>query len=211
MIQAVIFDVGGVLVRTEDRAPRLALEQRLGLQPGEAEQIVFNSEMGTRAQMGSITSAQLWTWVQESLDLDAGGLREFREEFYAGDRLDVTLVDYIRRLRPAYQTAIISNAADNLVSVLADDYEIAGYFDLIVGSAYEKVMKPAPAIYERTLVRLGRAPSETVFVDDFAHNVEGARALGMHAVHFRNGMDLPGALAELGDFSRDLRSGSSVT
>ena len=37
MIQAIVFDVGGVLLRTEDRQPRRALEERLGLVPGEAE------------------------------------------------------------------------------------------------------------------------------------------------------------------------------
>jgi beta-phosphoglucomutase-like phosphatase (HAD superfamily) len=49
MIQAVIFDVGGVLLRTEDRAPRQAWEARLGLEPGGAEALVFNSEMGQKA------------------------------------------------------------------------------------------------------------------------------------------------------------------
>jgi FMN phosphatase YigB (HAD superfamily) len=29
-------------------------------------------------------------------------------------------------------------------------------------------------------------PAEAVFVDDFLHNVEGARAVGMHAIQFRS-------------------------
>ncbi|MEZ4831384.1 MAG: hypothetical protein R2873_05145 [Caldilineaceae bacterium] len=41
MIKAVIFDVGGVLIRTEDPSPRRRLEDRLGLAPGQAEFIVF--------------------------------------------------------------------------------------------------------------------------------------------------------------------------
>lgn len=198
MIRAVIFDVGGVLVRTENHAPRAELERRLGLTPGASEQLVFNSEMGTKAQMGEITSAQLWAWVEESLGLDANGIREFRQEFFAGDRLDESLVDYVRSLRPSFQTAVISNAIDNLSNVLADNYGIADAFDLIVGSAYERVMKPDPVIFERTLGRLGREPSETIFVDDFVHNVEGARAVGMYAIHFYPGIDLPKALADWG-------------
>lgn len=197
MIRAVIFDVGGVLFRTESRAPRAALERRLGLQPGESEQFVFSSEMGTKAQTGEITSAQRWAWVEGSLGLDAKGLQEFKREFFAGDKLDESLVDYIRSLRPSYQTAIISNATDSLLDFLAD-CGITDAFDLIVGSAYERVMKPAPAIFERTLQRLEREPSEAVFIDDSAHNVEGARAVGMYAIHFRPGGDLPGALADLG-------------
>lgn len=198
MIQAVIFDVGGVLVRTEDRGPRRRLEERLGLPPGGSDALVFNSPMGTQAQSGAIIAAALWAWVQAELKLDAPGLEAFRGEFYGGDRLDTDLVDYIRRLRQSYQTAIISNAMDDLNEFVEVRYPMADAFDLVVGSAYEKVMKPAAVIFERTLARLGRAPHEAVFIDDFAHNIEAARAVGMAAIHFRPGIDLPAELAALG-------------
>jgi phosphoglycolate phosphatase-like HAD superfamily hydrolase len=53
-IRAILFDVGGVLVRTFDPSGRQAWEQRLGLPPGGAEAVVLNSEMGHRAQRGEI-------------------------------------------------------------------------------------------------------------------------------------------------------------
>ena len=56
--------------------------------------------------------------------------------------------------------------------------------DVIVISSEEKVMKPDPGIYHIALERLGVQPDEAVFVDDFQHNVEGAQALGMHAIRF---------------------------
>src|SRR4051794_35749155 len=40
MIKAIIFDVGGVLIRTESRAPRASLEARLALTPGAADLLV---------------------------------------------------------------------------------------------------------------------------------------------------------------------------
>ena len=45
MIKAIIFDVGGVLIRTQDHSSRRQWEKRLGLAERESEQIVFNSEM----------------------------------------------------------------------------------------------------------------------------------------------------------------------
>jgi epoxide hydrolase-like predicted phosphatase len=198
MITSVIFDVGGVLVRTEDEAPRRRLEQRLGLAPGAAETMVFNSEMGIAAQLGKITTDQLWHWVGEQLKLDETGILEFKQEFFVGDRVNTALLEFIRTLRSRHQTAIISNASDNLLHVLQNDYPIADAFDLIVGSAYERVMKPDAVIFERTLTRLGKKPEDTVFVDDFAHNIAGARAVGMHAVHYQPGVDVPAAFAELG-------------
>ena len=59
-------------------------------------------------------------------------------------------------------------------------------------------MKPDAAIYERALVRLGRRPEEAVFIDDFAHNIEAARQLGMAAIHFRPTTNLAEELAKLG-------------
>lgn len=198
MIKAVIFDVGGVLVRTVDPSPRAALERRLGLSPGEAETIVFNSTMGTAAQLGQITSADLWQWVASHLALDDHALVQFQQDFFGGDRLDTALIERIRRLRPRYRTAIISNYKDDLHCFLKEEHAIADVFDLIVGSAYEKVMKPDAAIFERTLERLTCRPEETIFVDDFPHNVEGARAVGMHAIHFTPQIDLWAELQRFG-------------
>ena len=198
MIKAVIFDVGGVLIRTESREPRTNLEARLGLAPGASEQLVFNGPKGIDAQSGVITSQALWAWVQAELGLDEAGLTAFRTEFYGGDRLDTELVDFVRRLRGRYQTAIISNAMDDLLDMVTLHYPMADAFGLIVGSAYQKVMKPAPEIFEWTLAQLGREPHEAVFIDDFAHNIAGARAVGMAAIHYQPGVDLVAALAALG-------------
>jgi glucose-1-phosphatase len=198
MIQAVIFDVGGVLLRTEDRSYRRRWEEKLGLADWAADEIVFNSESGTQAQTGLITEEAHWQWVGEHLGLSPTDLAQFRRDFWAGDRLDEALVAYIGRLRARYQTAIISNAMDGLRYVLTETYPIAGRFDLIVISAEEKVMKPDAAIYELTLARLGRQPAEAVFIDDFQHNVAAARGVGMSAVHFTPDTDLPAELEKLG-------------
>jgi epoxide hydrolase-like predicted phosphatase len=198
MIRAIIFDVGGVLLRTEDRSYRNELEQRLHLRPGESEFLVFNSEMGQAAQLGKVTPEELWRWLQRHLGLSDEGVVDFQRQFWAGDRMDVELVDFVRRLRSRYITAIISNAQGNLPALLTDTYPMADAFDLIVYSAAEGVMKPDPAIFLRTLERLDCAAHEAVFIDDFAHNVEGARAVGMSAIHYRAGMDVRAALGDLG-------------
>lgn len=198
MIRAIIFDVGGVLLRTEDRTSRANLEARLGLALGEADAIVFNSPVGQQAQRGEITTTALWCWVQQELHLNDAELQRFQVEFWGGDRIDQDLIALIRTLRPRYQTAIISNATDNLTEVVARLDPEGSAFDLVVGSAYEKVMKPDPRIFERTLARLGRQPVETIFIDDFAHNIVGAQAVGMHGILFTPSINLPAALAQYG-------------
>lgn len=198
MIQAIIFDIGGVLIRTEDHEPRRRLEQRLGLAAGAAEHIVLNSEAGLRTQRGEFTEEENWLRVQRELNLSDAILADFRRDFWAGDKLDTALLDYIRCLHRRYQTAIISNAMPGLMTLVSGKYQIADAFDVIVGSGDVKVAKPDPAIYRLTLQKLGRQPSEAIFIDDALPNIQGAQAVGLHTIHYTRGMDIPAVLAAHG-------------
>ncbi|HUS94889.1 MAG TPA: HAD family phosphatase [Patescibacteria group bacterium] len=198
MIKAVIFDFGGVLVRTPSRQSREKWEKKLGLDEWESEIIVFSSEMGMKAQNGELTDQELWTWVGDYFSLSSRELNEFRTDFWAGDVLDQNLIKYIRSIRPEYQTAIISNATDALRNVLENEYPIADAFDLIVCSAEEKTMKPRPEIFERTLERLDRLPDETIFIDDSEPNILAARTIGMNAIHFKPTINLTAELYQAG-------------
>ncbi|MDX1413430.1 MAG: HAD family phosphatase [Candidatus Promineifilaceae bacterium] len=202
MIKAVIFDVGGVLIRTQDHSHRREWEQILGLDERESEEIVFNSEMGQKAQKGEISDQQLWAWVDERLNL-GDRLEAFRDGFWAGDQLDMTLISYIQSLRPKYQTAIISNATDGLRNSLTNEHKISRAFDLIIGSAEEKTMKPDHKIYWLALKRLGRHPNEAVFIDDFAQNIRAAQEVGMATIHYQPGIHIPAELAKLGVITGD--------
>jgi epoxide hydrolase-like predicted phosphatase len=184
-VQAVIFDYGGVLMRTADPAPRQELEQRFGLPPGGASRLVFGSPRWDEAQLGRIDSVEFWADVGQRLDLDAGRLEEFRRAFWAGDRLDGDMVALIRHLREAgYRTALLSNNPADLRQRV-QELGIADAFDVVVISGDEGLMKPDPAIFERTLVRVGVRAERAVFVDDSQVHVAAARQVGLQATRFR--------------------------
>ena len=165
---------------------------------GNQKKLCLTASWGSKPRPEKISDEALWHWVGQRLSLNQEELADFRHGFWAGDVLDTELVDYIRGLRPSYQTAIISNATDNLRRQLTTTYPIADAFDLIVCSAEEGIMKPDPVIYQRTLERLGRQPAETVFIDDFPHNIAAARELGMNAIHFQPSIDIPAEFGKLG-------------
>lgn len=193
-IRAVLFDFGGVLVRTEDPSGRRAWEQRLGLPPDGLANAVFNSDVARAATRGLMPTSEIWAHVAQTFQLNAEALEQLRTAFWSGDRVDVALVDYIRQLRPAYKTAILSNAWSNGRRVIGVDYGLAGAFDEIIISAEEGMAKPDVRIYHTAAMRLKVEPGEAVFVDDFSENVSGAAAAGMHGVHFR---DRAQAIAEI--------------
>jgi epoxide hydrolase-like predicted phosphatase len=198
MIQALIFDVGGVLLRTEDRTPRQQWEARLGLAPRGAEALVFNSEMGQKAQRGEVSEPMLWQWIGHQLELSWQETAAFRTGFWAGDVMDRQLITLIRQLKVNYQTAVISNYADNLREELTHQFCIADAFDKIIISSEEKIMKPDPEIFHRALAKLGRSPEEAIFIDDFKHNVQAAKDIGLAAIHFQPKIDLAKALKQFG-------------
>ncbi len=79
--------------------------------------------------------------------------------------------------------AITNFAADTLAEVL-DRFDFFALFRGIVVSGTERLLKPSPEIYRLLAARHGLALENCLFIDDTLANVEGARAVGMHAHHF---------------------------
>ncbi len=57
-------------------------------------------------------------------------------------------------------------------------------FEEVVDSSHVGMRKPERSIYELTCERMGIVPTEAVFIDDNAANINAARAYGMQVVHF---------------------------
>ena len=184
--QAIIFDVGGVLVRTVDRGPRTELATRLGMTYEALDELVFGGERGYQTQRGEISSESHWKYVCAQVGWPVHDWLNFRQTFFAGDVLDNNIMEEIRQLHANYKTAIISNAFDDLRSVLENEWQITDAFDAITISGEVGIMKPDERIFQISLQALALAPEAAIFIDDFAHNVEAARQLGMQAIHFRD-------------------------
>jgi glucose-1-phosphatase len=188
-IQAVIFDLGGVLLRTEDPTPRRQLAETLGLPYEELYRLVFDSDSAVKATVGKVSTESHWESVRAGLNLPEkefqGQIEKLRDDFFGGDYLDTGLVDYIRSLRPRFKTGLLSNAWDDLRRLMEDKWKINDAFDEIIISAEVGIAKPDPRIYRLAVDRLGVDPEQAVFIDDFFHNLEAARSVGLATVHFK--------------------------
>lgn len=184
MIRAVYFDFGGVLVRTEFQAPRQQLAERLGMEYEDLMRVVFESETARQASLGLIEEQAHWEAILRALRLPTDQRQALTNAFFGGDVTDRNLIAFLRGLRPQFKIGLISNAWSGLRAYITDQ-GFADVFDTMIISAEVGLMKPDAAIYHLALERLGVQPAEAVFVDDFVENIEGARAVGMHAVHFQ--------------------------
>jgi epoxide hydrolase-like predicted phosphatase len=184
-IKAIIFDLGGVLLRTQDFSPREKLAERLGMDRHELEEFIFGGESGERAQRGEISVEQHFANLSYQLGYTSAEFYRLVDEFFSQDRLDEDLVDYVRSLHTQYKTALLSNAWDDLRKVIAEKWHFEDAFDIMIISGEVGMAKPDPEIFQLAITRLNVAPSEAIFVDDFQLNVDAARAVGMQAIRFQ--------------------------
>ena len=184
-IRAVIFDIGGVLLRTASDDPaRAAWEQRMGLAAGDLANRIFNSAIARQAALGAVTEEEVWADVAARLHLDDAQRQQLERDFWSGERLDTTLTRFLRDLRPRYRTAFLSNAWSGARAAHTDLYKIHDAVDEMILSCEVGLAKPDPRIYLLTAERLGVPPMSAVVVDDIERNVLAAREVGMRAIQF---------------------------
>lgn len=183
-IRLIIWDIGGVLVRTQDPAPRQQLAEHHGMQLAELEDLVFGGIQDNPAQLGHISQAQHWRDLGRTLGLDENQTTTFRRQFFAGDRVDQELSNTITQLKKEYSIAALSNAFSNMRSLMRDEWRILYLFDHIVISAEVGLMKPDTAIYRLTLETCGYTAADSVFIDDTAVNVLAAEKIGIRGIQF---------------------------
>ena len=191
-IKAIVFDIGGVLIRTDDRTCREKLEKQYHLPPGGADQLVFNSKAAKRSTMGQATADAVWENVKQSLNLTPESLKAFQKAFWKGDRLDQSLLDALQGFRKTCFFALLTNAWTDMRAFLAEKFNLREGVsaDRIFISSELGMAKPDPAIYRHLAREINLAPHEILFVDDFIENIESAAKLGIHTIHFQPGMDV---------------------
>jgi len=59
-------------------------------------------------------------------------------------------------------------------------------FETIIVSGEHKLIKPDPAIFNLTLKLINHKAEECIFIDDSLPNIETARKLGFHAIHYQS-------------------------
>lgn len=198
-IKAIIFDLGGVLLRTEDFSVRERLAARLSMDRRELEELIFGGDSGDKAQRGEITVEQHWENLRDQMSYTPQELKLVVDEFFSADRLDNNLVEYVRQLHKKYKTALLSNAWDDLRQVIAERWHFEDAFDMMIISAEVGVAKPDQRIFRLTLDRLGVAAEESIFVDDFQRNVEAAQSAGIKAIRFKTAHQVRDELEHLLD------------
>ena len=184
-IKAIYFDLGGVIVRTEDKTARTNLAAEFGMNYAEMDKFVFECKTAALASIGKVTEEEHWLDITRRLDKPATEMPRIRDAFFGGDLVDPNILSLLRSLRNTHKTGLISNAWDGLrpwiISQKLDDA-----FECLIISAELGIAKPDAGIYQYALEKLDVKPEQAIFVDDVEKNIAACEALGMHGVLFNN-------------------------
>ena len=193
-IHAIVFDIGGVLEYTPDLGVTAEWERRLNLAAGELDQRLH--AVWRDGSLGTISEPDVHRQIGEILGLSPAQVDALMQDIwreYLGT-LNVELAEYFRRLRPAYQTALLSNSFVGAREREQAFYHFDELCDFIIYSHEVGLAKPDPRIYQLTCERLGRPPAEVIFLDDREPAVAAARQAGLHGLLFRNNAEAIAAI-----------------
>ncbi|WP_170005137.1 HAD family hydrolase [Pseudopontixanthobacter vadosimaris] len=197
-IEAVVFDVGRVLVQWEMRALFVKL---------------IDDEEALEYFLGNVLP-ESWHFQHDSgrpiAEMVAERKADFPEhahliEAYA-ERFLETLPgpvagthDLVRRLdERGIPLFAITNFGADFWAMFRPTTPVLDRFRDIVVSGQERLVKPDPAIYRLAARRFGFPPERMLFIDDNQDNVAAARLEGWHAHHFTDAAALEAELISLG-------------
>ena len=195
MIRNVVFDVGGVLVRLHYE-PFIRYLSEAGIDMSDLPAWLAAVDLMAH-ERGEIGGHELLSRVAAMANrpLEPEELeRRWLDMFERWDEM----FDLAAGLKPDYRVYLLSNAGDLHWRHLDASYGLEALAHDAIASYRVGAVKPHAAIYHEAERRFGLEPSETVFIDDLAPNVAGARAQGWHAIQHRSPAETRGQLQALG-------------
>jgi HAD superfamily hydrolase (TIGR01509 family) len=176
VIKAIIFDFFGVLVT--EGFKRFCDKY-------------FPDDKAKRRQAIDLVTAHDWGKVSKDEYVSglaelAGVSREIVLDHMQDNQPNDALLDYIRReLKPRYKLGVLSNSGDDYLSRILSP-EDAELFDDVVLSYQFGLVKPYPEIFELAAKRLEVDPDECIFIDDSRTHCDGAAAVGMRPIFYKD-------------------------
>ena len=203
-IKNIVFDLGGVIL-TLDRNEAVRRFKQAGLEQAEELLDPYHQKgIFLDLEEGRLTSEEFY---------DA--IRQLAGKYISNEKIDHGWLGFIadtpayklemlEELKKSYNLYLLSNTNPVIMSwALSPQFSEKGkgldqYFDKMYLSYQIGITKPHLQIYQYMIEDSGMIPSETLFIDDGAANIEVGKALGMHVFQPKNGEDFRYIFSEKG-------------
>lgn len=185
MIDAIVFDLDGVIVRTEevwDDVREAYIRESGGRYSPEAQ----------RAMMG-MSSLEWSRYIHEDLGVPKTPAQisaDVVELMIARYDIELPLIDgavkAVERLAGGWPLAVASSSNRELIDAVLHLSGLERFFRTTVSSEEVARGKPAPDVYLEAARRLGVAPPRCAAVEDSHSGIRSAKSAGMHVIAIPN-------------------------
>lgn len=198
MIDHIVFDIGKVLIQYD---PHLGLMEAI---PSQEQRDWFFANVCTHDWNIEQDRGRSWAEAEqiliEEFPDETSNIRAFRLNWHkmVPAPIDGTVAIMRKLIEEDRDVTMLTNFASDTFKEAQGLFPFLTETRGVTVSGDVGVIKPDTAIYEIHHGAFGLNPSRTLFIDDSAANVEGARKAGWHAVRFIDAEILRGDLAGFG-------------
>ena len=185
VVEAVIFDLDGVLVDSEhvwDEVREELARERGGRWHERAQ-----------ADMMGMSSTEWSRYMHEVIglsdppeEINAEVVRRMQARYAEELPLVDGAVDAVRRLAAVFRLGLASSSNRPLIDAVLTSAGLAELFEVTVSSEEVQRGKPAPDVYLEAARRLGVAPKGCAAVEDSANGIRSAHAAEMRMIAIPN-------------------------
>jgi HAD superfamily hydrolase (TIGR01509 family) len=185
VIEAVIFDLDGVLVDSEhlwDEVREELARERGGRWNDRAQ-----------ADMMGMSSTEWSRYMHDVIglpeppeEISAEVVRRMEARYAEHLPLIEGAVDALRRLAPTFRLALASSSNRPLIDLALAQAGIADLFEATVSSEEVERGKPAPDVFLEAARKLSVAPQRCAAIEDSGNGIRAAHAAGMRVIAMPN-------------------------
>src|SRR5580700_5014428 len=189
---AIVFDLGGVIVAHDNAVMVERIASRTKAAPRDVSRLIRRKDWGS-----GLPIADLHAELTGELGY-GGGWDEFAADWCCHFTVDRSMLAFVQRLASANRVMIFSNT--NQVHwdfLVAETGRELAAFEAYLSHELRR-SKPAVEAFEMVARQAGIDPARSVFFDDVAENVEGARLAGFQAELFTSESALQSILVARG-------------
>ena len=207
MIEAVLFDFGGVILSSPFEA-FAAYEKEIGLPTDTIRKINAtdpDSNAWAQFERREVSTEEFVLLFEEEAlglgyELDAQRILEGLH-----GSLRPSMVEALSKCSSKFKTAMLTNNITPMGEQDLDEdvQKVVEIFDLLIESSIEGCRKPEEKFYEVACERLNVKPENCVFLDDLGINLKPARAMGMTTIKVIDPEDAIKELYEILGFTSD--------
>lgn len=181
----IIFDLGNVVLKFDHTISASKIAKRFGLDKNHLYDLFFDSKITRLHDEGKLSSKEFHSRMTKLMDVPIG-FKNFKDCWNNIFVMNSGIEPIIKKLKKRHKVYLMSNTNKLHFEFLKKRFAVLKEFDKVILSYKIGELKPHPKIYRYALKAAGTTPQRTIYIDDRKELIDGARALGIESILFRN-------------------------